>query len=339
MDPLSDVLSLLKLKGMLSARLECAGSWAFRFPAYRHLKFGNIHSGSLWIWIEAVTEPICVEEGDFYLITDGMPYCLASDPNAEVLDGVPIVAEKLGPDRIVRYGNGDMRVVGTGGSFTVDDELRDLLLKVLPPIIHIQASSEHAKPLRSTLDLIEYETSLVRPGAGVLAQGLANIVLVNILRVHLAVQAHTAQTHPASWLSALKDLRIGTALGRMHADVARRWKVEDLASEVGMSRTTFAERFKALVGVPPLEYLIHWRMMIARNALKNGSDTLSDIAASVAILQRPPSVQPSKVSSAKALAVFAHSSESRLPIKVLSLPPTLSKAVTFNQFPRLTHNL
>ncbi len=48
-----------------------------------------------------------------------------------------------------------------------------------------------------------------------------------------------------------------------------------------MSRTTFAERFKALVGVPPLEYLIHWRMMIARNALKNGSDTLSDIAASV----------------------------------------------------------
>jgi AraC-like DNA-binding protein len=91
-------------------------------------------------------------------------------------------------------------------------------------------------------------------------------------------RVRSAQTHTTSWLGALKDAQIGEALTRMHADVAKRWKVEHLASGVGMSRTTFCERFRALVGVPPLEYLIHWRMMIARDALKNGRDTLSDIA-------------------------------------------------------------
>ena len=278
MDPLSDVLSLLRPKGILSARLECAGSWAFRFPAYRHLKFGNIHSGSAWIWIEGVTEPVCIREGDFYLITDGKPYILGSDLDAKVMDGMTMVAEKLGPDRIVRFGSGGQQVVGTGGSFTIEDELRSLLLNVLPPIILIQAKSDHARPLRAALDLMEYETSDVRSGTDAITENLANIVLVNILRVYLADLVRSAQTHTTSWLGALKDAQIGEALTRMHADVAKRWKVEHLASGVGMSRTTFCERFKALVGVPPLEYLIHWRMMIARDALKNGRDTLSDIA-------------------------------------------------------------
>jgi AraC-like DNA-binding protein len=123
---------------------------------------------------------------------------------------------------------------------------------------------------------MRFETELARPGATAVAGSLANIVLVNILRAYLV-----SDSPPTGWLGALADPKIGRALGVMHGDTARRWKVEDLASEVGMSRTTFAERFKARVGLPPLEYLIRWRMTIARNALKADSESLSDIATAV----------------------------------------------------------
>lgn len=67
----------------------------------------------------------------------------------------------------------------------------------------------------------------------------------------------------------------------VHQEIARRWRIEDLASKVGMSRTAFIERFKDLVGLPPVEYLIRWRMTLARDALKTGNDNLSSNAAAV----------------------------------------------------------
>jgi transcriptional regulator GlxA family with amidase domain len=158
----------------------------------------------------------------------------------------------------------------------LDDEISDILLDFPPPLIHIPANSPHAKSFRLALDLNAYETEVLLPGAASIAGSLANVVLVNILRTYLA-----DESCPKGWLGELTDSHIGSALGLMHGWVARRWKLEDLASEVGMSRTTFAERFKALIGVPPLDYLIRWRMTIARNALKAEDEKLAAIAASI----------------------------------------------------------
>jgi AraC-like DNA-binding protein len=99
---------------------------------------------------------------------------------------------------------------------------------------------------------------------------------VNILRAYL-----TGDERPQSWLGALSDQQIGGALRLMHGNVAQRWKVSDLASEVGMSRTSFAERFKSLVGMAPLEYLTRWRMTIARNALRREDANLAAIAEAI----------------------------------------------------------
>jgi AraC-like DNA-binding protein len=276
MDPISDVFSLLKVNSILSARLECAGAWALRFPAYRHMKFGSVHKGSMWVWIEDVTEPVKVEAGDFYLITNGRPYCLADKPEIEPVDAVKALAARRETGSVVRYGEGLMKTVGTGGSFVFDEEMSGLLLDLLPPFIHIRSSSSHARALELALGLIVFETEMPRPGAAIVAGNLANIVLVNILRTHLG-----GDSCLIGWLGALADAQIRRALERMHGETARRWKVKELASEVGMSRTSFSERFKALVGVPPMEYLIRWRMTIARNALRHGKESLSDIAASV----------------------------------------------------------
>jgi AraC-like DNA-binding protein len=275
-DPLSDVLSLLKVKSVLSARFEAAGPWALRFPAYRHMKFGGVVKGSRWVWIEGVTDPVKMEEGDFCLLSDGSAYCFASDPGVALQDGDAVFADHLDDDGIVRYGRGDARAISVGGVFEFDDDVSGVLLGVLPPLVHVSANSPDARSLSAALELIRAETESVRPGATAMAGSIANIVLMNILRAHLA-----AHPRSAGWLGALSDPRIGAALRMVHEDIAHRWKVDALASKVGMSRTAFIERFKELVGLPPLEYLIRWRMTMARNALKTGNDTLSTIAAAV----------------------------------------------------------
>jgi AraC-like DNA-binding protein len=275
-DPLSDVLSRLEVQSFLSRRLEASGSWALRFPDYRHMKFGGIIEGSRWLWIEGVTEPVRLDAGDFYLLSHGGPYCFASDVKAKPVDGLAFMEEHFEPDGVVRFNGGGARTVGTGGRFTFNDETSGLLLTSLPPLIHIRGSLLHARALRSALDLITFETEAARLGGAAIGAGLCSIVLVNILRAYLA-----GDERPRGWLGALSDQHIGAALRLMHGNVAQRWKVSDLASAVGMSRTSFAERFKSLVGMAPLEYLTRWRMTIARDALRREDANLATIAEAI----------------------------------------------------------
>ncbi|MEM5461917.1 AraC family transcriptional regulator [Paraburkholderia phytofirmans] len=276
MDPLSDVFSLLKVKSVLSARFEAADPWALRFSAYRHVKFVGIIKGDRWVWIEDVTAPVKMKEGDFCLLTDGSPYCFASDPGVEPQDGEKVFARDLGADGIVRYGREERRSISIGGVFEFDAGKRGLLLNLLPPLVHVSVDSPEANSLGTTLELIRAETESVQPGRAAMAGSLANIVLVNVLRAHLA-----ASPRSSGWLGALLDPRIGAALRMAHEEIAHRWKVDELASKVGMSRTAFIERFKALVGLPPMEYLIRRRMTIAKDALRTDNQNLASIAASV----------------------------------------------------------
>ena len=275
-DPLSDVLSRLEVQSFLSRRLEAFGAWALRFPDFQHMKFGGIIEGSRWIWIEGVTEPLRLDAGDFYLLSHGGPYCFASDVKAKPVDGLAFMEEHLEPDGVVRFSGGEGRTVGIGGRFIFNDETSGLLLTSLPPLIHIRGCLTHARALRSTLDLVAFETEAARPGGAAIGAGLCSLVLVNILRAYLA-----GDERPRGWLGALSDQHIGAALRLMHGNVAQRWKVSDLASEVGMSRTSFAERFKSLVGMAPLEYLTRWRMTIARDALKREDANLATIAETI----------------------------------------------------------
>jgi AraC-like DNA-binding protein len=94
------------------------------------------------------------------------------------------------------------------------------------------------------------------------------------------LRAHADQSgRPAGWLGALNDDRIGAALRAMHADVARRWTLTELAGISHMSRSAFAAAFRSQVGTAPLDYLIQWRMSLARDALRRGTRSISELAA------------------------------------------------------------
>jgi AraC-like DNA-binding protein len=83
------------------------------------------------------------------------------------------------------------------------------------------------------------------------------------------------------WLAGLRDTGIGRAIRLLHAEPAHHWTLTDLAREAGLSRTVLAERFSELLGMPPMTYLVNWRMQPAASMLSAGSIPLTQVAAAI----------------------------------------------------------
>ncbi|MEW9534508.1 AraC family transcriptional regulator [Microbispora sp. NPDC049125] len=275
MDPLSDVLTLLNIGGAYSSRFEATGRWALRFQGYRHIKVGAAVSGSCLITVDG-TPAVTLSEGDCYLLTGGRPYEVADGPDAEPVDGHDVYLRAPDP-RNVRYGTAGpdaARTVLVGGSITLDDTSAALLLDCLPPIARVPSGSPQARVLRPLLAMLADEATGEPLGAEIMNENLTRILFVQTLRAHLA----GARDVPG-WLGALNDPQIGAALALMHQQATRRWTVASLAGQVGLSRSAFAQRFRSLVGLPPLDYLTHWRIRSAARALRTGDRTVASVAA------------------------------------------------------------
>ncbi|MGJ6965273.1 AraC family transcriptional regulator [Streptosporangium sp. G11] len=274
MDPLSDVLTLLNVGSALSSRFEAGGRWALRFRSYRHIKIGAIVSGACWLTIDGMPA-LRLSAGDCYLLTGGRPYEVASDLDIEPEDGHAVYLRAPNITN-VRYGDASDAepTVIVGGSITLDDMTATLLLDCLPPAVRIPADSDPARTLRPVLGMLTHETAAEPLGATVMIEHLTQILFVQALRAHLA-----GEENVPGWLGALNDPQIGAALTLMHQQATRRWTVADLAAEVDMSRSSFALRFKTLVGLPPLDYLLHWRIRSAAETLRAGGRTVASVAA------------------------------------------------------------
>jgi AraC-like DNA-binding protein len=131
-----------------------------------------------------------------------------------------------------------------------------------------------AEWLQMTLRLLTTEMQNSRPGSETLVTRLLDIIFVQALRTWI----ESLPPEQNGWLSALRDPKIGTALGLMHREPQRSWSVETLASEVAMSRSPFAARFTALVGEPPLAYLTGWRMHLAETLLTRDGLNVGEVA-------------------------------------------------------------
>ncbi|MGV2292301.1 AraC family transcriptional regulator [Trinickia sp. YCB016] len=281
MDALSDVLSVLKVASSLSSRFEGEGAWAFRFPAYRHMKFGTVLRGRLYLRMADDAEHRAIDEGDFYLLTNGQPFCSASDPACAPLDGPATYPTIRGADGVVRFrGPGNVAPVSlASGRFVFDNDVTGMLLQHLPPLIHLRAADVAAHALSHVLALLRIETGDSAPGSEVVKTSLATLVLVQTLRAYIA-----GGELADGWLKALSDVKVGPALSMMHGSPQQRWTVESLASNVGMSRTAFATRFRQMVGSAPLDYLHQWRMALAMTALKDSDEPLMSIAERIGYL-------------------------------------------------------
>lgn len=275
-DPLTGVLTLLDLRCALSSRFEAGGRWALRFRTYRHAKVGAVLTGSCWLTADGVP-PLRLQAGDCYLLAGGRPYEIAGDLGTEPVDGHAVFERAASTS--VRYGepHGADRTVLIGGAVEFDDATGTLLLDSLPPTYRIGAQSAPAHVVRPMLRMLADEAAASRPGAVGMAENLTEILFIQALRALLTDEGDGQAV--SGWLGALNDPQIGVALALMHRQAGRRWTVADLASEVGMSRSAFAARFRAMVGLPPLEYLMHWRIRAAGRTLRDGRRTVASVAA------------------------------------------------------------
>ncbi|MFB4426888.1 AraC family transcriptional regulator [Streptomyces sp. QL37] len=274
MDPLEDVLSLLETRGHLSAGLAAGGHWAVRFAAPEAVKFNAVRRGCCLLEVDGVDEPIGLAEGDCYLLTRPRPFTLRSDTEAVPVDAGPVFTAAEGD--VARIGDGD-DVFLIGGAFSFGARAQELLLDQLPPVIRVPAGTRHAETVRWALTAIDQELTDRPMGATLVAEQLAVVMLVHVLRLHLAREPHAA----SGWLAGLGDPVISAALTCLHRDPAHPWTVAELARTAAVSRSTLAARFKATVGQGPLEYLTRWRIELAARRLRDGSETLAAIAHSV----------------------------------------------------------
>ena len=271
MDPLSDVISFLQLRSYRVGGLQAGGSWSVGFEAYEAIKCYAVTAGACWIAVEGGGDPKLLREGDCVLLPHGRPFKIASDLALPPDDWR---AHFLAADEgaIVKL-NDIVGVTLLGSHFQLAGWQARLLLGVLPPIIHLQGETHHEK-LRWAFDRLRQELTDLQPGGILIAQQLACMIFVQVLRLYLDAG------EGLGWLFALSDKHVGAAIAAMHRQPARRWTVAELADEVGMSRSGFAARFGALVGDGPIEYLTRWRMLLAGRSLSRG-ESVGVIASSL----------------------------------------------------------
>jgi len=273
MDPLSNILSLVKPRGYGSGVLAGGGSWAFAFPAYDGVKCYALVRGECWVTVDGVRDPVRLVTGDCLVLPHGRAFRLGSDLITPAADARTLLSGKP-YNGVVTCAPGDDFLL-LGGHFVLDEN-GDRLLKVLPPFVHARRESDRAS-LREAVERMLAEMRKSEPGGLLLAQQNAYTLLVLVLRTYLA----EAQGGDVGWLLALADRQIAGAIASMHEQPARNWTVQALAETAGMSRTTFAERFRRIMGASPIAYLTRCRMLLAADRLMYTQDSISVVAESV----------------------------------------------------------
>ena len=274
MDPLSEVLALLKPQSLASGGFAMPDDLAIWFPKHQGVKCYAMLAGECWLAVEDAAAPVLLRAGDCFILPRGLPFRLTCD-----LSLSPIYYadawDRLGKAHAVTEIAEGARYMA-GGFFAFTGSHAEMLLQALPPIVHIRSDADKAA-MRWSLERMREELRDPQPGGSLMAQQLAYTMLIQALRLHLTDVASASR----GWLAALADRQMGVAIASMHGDPGHAWTLQSLAARVGMSRSVFALRFREMVGATPMEYLTRWRMVLAADRLQNSSDGLSSIAQSL----------------------------------------------------------
>ena len=272
MDPLSDVLALLRPQSYLTAGLDVGERWAIRFIGRPGLiKCYAVVRGSCWLQVDGVADPVRLADGDGFMLPNGRSFTLASDLDLSAAAAAEVLGSARHGATVVHGGGGHALLAGA--RFEVDGRKAPMLLGTLSPVVFFRAAEDQAA-LRWCMERMIVEMREARPGLSLVAHHLAHLMLLQVLRLHLS-QGTGGQV---GWFYALADPQVGAALSALHADPAHRWTLSQLATSAGVSRSVLARRFRERVGETPIAYLTRWRMMLAAEQLTEGRSSLAEAA-------------------------------------------------------------
>lgn len=266
-DPLSEIITLLQPRTVFAKRISGAGRWGVRYSRFDQPSFAAVLEGSCRLAVDG-HRTLTLEAGDFVL--------LPATPGFTMSGFEPMQPERIDPKLTsaptgevrhgTRGGRPDVRLLG--GYFVFDSPDSGLLVSLLPGLFHVRG----VERLSTLVRLVAEESSERRSGRELVLSRLVEVLLIEALR------GAGGEDAPPGLLRGLSDPRLAPALRQMHAQLARSWTVPQLAKTAGLSRSTFFERFTRNVGVPPMEYLLAWRMAVAKTLLRRRELGIEQVA-------------------------------------------------------------
>jgi AraC-like DNA-binding protein len=266
-DPLAEVVALLQPGAQFSKVVSGAGPWRVRRSEAGQPFYCVILDGSCRLAVDG-HEPIALQEGDFVLIPSAHGFAMSSlDPaTSEDIDSTPVEVLR-GEFRLgVQDVPHDVLLLLGHCSFGSPDAA--LLVSLLPQLVHVRGE----KRLTTIVQLVGEESRERRPARDVILARLLEVLLIEALR------SATGTAASPGLVRGLADNRLAAAIRRMHENPTKPWTVVQLAKEAALSRSAFFERFNRAVGVAPMEYLLAWRMALAKNLLRRNEGSVADIA-------------------------------------------------------------
>jgi AraC-like DNA-binding protein len=274
-DALSAVLQDVRLSAAHYCQCEVRAPWGLRLPKRNEAMVHFVLEGGCWL-VVATQPPLQLRTGDVVMVPHGAGHQLLSEP------GVP--ARPLEAFSPVQLGDASFRLTGgRAGPRTrlvccgirFDEPAMHPLVALMPHVLLVREEVADTPTLRMLLEAMGAELRDRRLGAATVLTRLADIVVTQVLRAWVEARPDRAQ----AWAAALRDPQVGRALAAFHAEPARRWSVVSLAAAANLSRSVFAERFSAAVGMSPAHYVARWRVQVAGTWLRRNQLTIAQIAA------------------------------------------------------------
>jgi AraC-like DNA-binding protein len=291
-DALSDVLRAVKLTGAVFVTIDVSPPWSapvpnastlapIIMPSAQHLiSYHLVTAGPCWA-VPQQGEPTRLEAGDVIVFPGGDPHVMCSDPKVargEALDMNKIKPGEQWPYQIVGEKRGSNRLGLICGFLGCDVRPFNPLIAALPRIMVVNdRNGDRDGWLSQFMRLAISEATDKRAGGEEMLGRLSELMFVEAIRRHL----NTLPAEQTGWLAGLRDRFVGRALTLLHSKPAHPWTVEELAREVGLSRSSIAERFAHFVGQPPMHYLTHWRIQMAAELLSSSNASVAAIAEDV----------------------------------------------------------
>ena len=266
-DPFSDVIALLRPRTVFSKGISGAGAWGVRYSDFGQPSFCAVLEGSCRLAVDG-QDPVTLAAGDFVLLpaTPGFTMSGFEPVNPKRVDPKVTPAPAGEVRHGTRGGRPDVRILG--GYFVFDSPDASLLLSLLPALIHVRG----VERLSVLVRLVGEESSERRSGRELVLSRLVEVLLVEALR------STSGEGAPPGLLRGLADEQLARALRQMHGQLARSWTVAQLAQAAALSRSAFFERFTRTVGVTPMDYLLAWRMAVARDLLRRQEVGIAEVA-------------------------------------------------------------
>ena len=266
-DPLADVISLLQPRAVFSRHISGAGRWGVRYSAFGEPSFCVVLDGSCRLTVDG-HRPLTLEAGDFVLLPATPGFTMSGLEPGRIERFDPKVTSQV-PGEVrhgTRGGPPDVRLLG--GWFVFDSPDSTLLVSLLPSLVHVRG----VERLSVLVRLVGEESSERKPARDLVLTRLVEVLLIEALRLTPGKDASPGL------LRGLADPRVAPAIRQMHGQPARSWTVAQLARTAALSRSAFFERFTRTVGVPPMEYLLAWRMAVAKDLLHRHDLGLAEVA-------------------------------------------------------------